>query len=54
MEVGKDHFDQFVTDFLSDVGESNIISVNPINYTHVDMGSRQILTDYGVMIVYKS
>ena len=53
MEVGKDHFDQFVTDFLSDVGESNIISVNPINYTHVDMGSRQILTDYGVMIVYK-
>ena len=53
LEVGKDHFEQFVTEFLSNVGESNIISVNTINYTHIDMGSRQILTDYGVMIVYK-
>ena len=53
VEVGKDHFDEFVTKFLVGVGEANIISINTINYTHVDMGSRQILTDYGVMVVYR-
>jgi hypothetical protein len=53
VEVGKDHFDEVVTNFLGSVGESSIISINTIAYTHVDMGSRQILTDYGVMIVYK-
>ena len=53
LEVGKDHFDQHVTEFLSKVGQENIISVNTINYTHIDIGSRQILTDYGVLIVYK-
>jgi DNA-directed RNA polymerase subunit RPC12/RpoP len=53
VEVGKDHFDEVVSKFLVDVGETNIISINTLNYTHVDMGSRQILTDYGVMIVYK-
>ncbi len=53
VEVGKDHFDEVVTNFLGTVGESNIVSINTIAYTHVDMGSRQILTDYGVMVVYK-
>ncbi len=53
VEVGKDHFDEVVTKFLGEVGEPNIVSINTLNYTHVDMGSRQILTDYGVMIVYK-
>lgn len=53
VEVGKDHFDEVVTDLLSKIGEANIISINTLAYTHVDMGSRQILTDYGVMIVYR-
>jgi hypothetical protein len=53
VEVGKDHFDEVVTNFLGSVGETNIVSINTIAYTHVDMGSRQILTDYGVMIVFK-
>lgn len=53
VEVGKDHFDDVVSDFLGKVGESNVVSINTINYTHVDMGSRMVLTDYGVMIVYK-
>jgi hypothetical protein len=53
VEVGKDHFDEVVTKFLGSVGEPNIISINTLAYTHVDMGSRQILSDYGVMIVYK-
>lgn len=53
VEVGKDHFDEVVSKFLAEVGESNIVSINTLAYTHVDMGSRQILTDYGVMVVYK-
>lgn len=53
VEVGKDHFDEVVSDFLNKTGEANVVSINTLSYTHVDMGTRQILTDYGVMIVYK-
>ena len=53
VEVGKDHFDEVVSKVLGEIGETNIVSINTLGYTHVDMGSRQILTDYGVMIVYK-
>jgi hypothetical protein len=53
VEVGKDHFDEVVSKVLAEIGETNIVSINTLAYTHVDMGSRQILTDYGVMIVYK-
>ena len=53
LEVGKDHFDERVTDFLEKVGDGNVVSVNTINYSYVDLGSRQILTDYGVFILYK-
>jgi DNA-directed RNA polymerase subunit RPC12/RpoP len=53
VEVGKDHFDETVTEFLNHVGEANIISITPLTYTHLDLGTRQLLTDFGVMIVYK-
>lgn len=53
VEVGKDHFDEVVTRFLGETGEANIVNINTVAYTHVDMGSRQILTDYGVLIVYR-
>jgi hypothetical protein len=52
-EVGKDHFDEKVSEFLEKVGQANIVSVAPINYSFVELGSRQLLTDYGVMIVFK-
>lgn len=52
-EVGKDHFDEKVSEFLEKVGQANIVSVVPINYSYVELGSRQLLTDYGVMIVFK-
>ena len=38
---------------LGDVMLDVIVSITPINYSHIDMGSRQILTDFGIMIVYK-
>ena len=53
IEVGHDRYEEIVSDFLRKVGEPNIVSINSINYTHVDMGSRQLMTEFGVMIVYK-
>jgi hypothetical protein len=52
-EVGKDHFDETVSDFLQKVGQANIVSVTSINYSYLELASRQHLTDYGVMIVFK-
>ncbi len=53
VEVGHDHFDDAVTKFLGNVGESNIISINTVGYTYIDIGSQKLLTDFGVFIVYK-
>lgn len=52
-EVGKDHFDEKVSEFLEKVGHSNVISINSINYSYMELGTRHILTDYGVLIVFK-
>ena len=52
-EVGRDRFDEIVSDFLERVGQPSIISINSINYSTVDAGSRQVITDYGVLVVYK-
>lgn len=52
-EVGKDHFDDTVSAFLEKVGQLNIVNVSPINYSYMELGTRAILTDYGVMIIFK-
>ncbi len=53
MEVGHDRFDDVVSAFLGKVGEKDLISITTLAYSHVDIGSQKILTDYGVMILYK-
>lgn len=53
LEVGHDRFEEVVTDFLNEVGEPNIVSITPVNYSHVDLGSHQLMNDFGVLIVYK-
>ena len=53
MEVGKDHFDEKVSAFLAEVGQTNIVSVCSVNYSYMELGSRALLTDYGVLIVFK-
>lgn len=53
VEVGKDVFDDSVTKFLQQVGEVNVVSISPIVYTHMELASRQWITDYGVLVVYK-
>jgi DNA-directed RNA polymerase subunit RPC12/RpoP len=53
IEVGHDKFDEFVSRFLNKVGESNVVSISPMTYTHIDIGSQKLLTDFAVMIVYR-
>lgn len=53
VEVGKDHFDEHVCQWLGKVGEANIISISPFAYTHQDLASRAWITDYGLVIVYR-
>lgn len=53
VEVGHDRFDDAVTSFLDKVGEKNIISVTTLSYTYLDIGTQKLLTDYGVLVVYR-
>jgi hypothetical protein len=53
VEVGHDKFDEVVSNFLAKVGESNIISISPLSYTHLDIGTQKLLSDYAVMIVFR-
>ncbi|MBM3822310.1 MAG: hypothetical protein FJ404_05340 [Verrucomicrobia bacterium] len=53
IEVGHDRFEEIVTAFLQKVGEANVINLCTVNYSYVDMGSRQILNDFGILITYR-
>jgi hypothetical protein len=53
VEVGKDRFEEMVSDFLEKIGEPNVVNVNVFNYEHLDLATRQMITDYGIMVVYR-
>ena len=53
IEVGHDKFDEVITNFLAKIGEANLISITPLTYTHLDIGTQKLLTDFGVLIVYR-
>lgn len=53
VEVGHDRFDEIVSEFLQSIGEADLVSITPLTYTHLDIGTRQLMTDFGVMVVYK-
>jgi DNA-directed RNA polymerase subunit RPC12/RpoP len=53
IEVGHDRFDEVVSGFLAKVGETNIISIHPINYTFLDIGTQKLMTEYGVLVIYR-
>lgn len=52
-EVGKDKFDEIVSDFLNKIGDQAIVSITPINYSYLDIGTQKLLTDFGVMVIYR-
>ena len=54
VEVGHDKFDEIETRFLNQIGETNLVSLQPITYQYVEIGSQKVVTDFGVMIVYKT
>ena len=53
VEVGHDKFDEVVSSFLTRVGEQFVVSITAINYSVLDISSQKLMTDYGVLIVYK-
>jgi DNA-directed RNA polymerase subunit RPC12/RpoP len=53
VEVGKDKFDEIVSAFLEKVGQPNIVSIAPVNYSYMELATRQIMSDYGVVIVFR-
>ncbi|MEY4691627.1 MAG: hypothetical protein RIT19_1952 [Verrucomicrobiota bacterium] len=52
-EVGKDKFDEVVSDFLNKIGDQAIVSITPVNYSYLDIGTQKLLTDFGVMVIYR-
>jgi len=53
IEVGRDRYEEMVGAFLNKVGEENIISLTPLSYTHIDIATRHILTEYAIQIIYR-
>jgi DNA-directed RNA polymerase subunit RPC12/RpoP len=53
-EVGHDNFDAVVTEFLNKIGEENIVSITPINYSYVEMGTQKLITDFGLAIIHRA
>ncbi|HEY5345748.1 MAG TPA: hypothetical protein VIK62_05330 [Verrucomicrobiae bacterium] len=53
IESGHDKFDEKVTAFLQEVTETNLISIHTISYEMFDVGVQKIMTDYGVLIIYR-
>jgi DNA-directed RNA polymerase subunit RPC12/RpoP len=53
VENGHDLFDEKVSAFLQEVTETNLISIHTISYEMFDVGVQKIMTDYGVLIVYR-
>jgi hypothetical protein len=53
VEVGHDKFDEIVTNFLGKIGEQNLVSITTLSYSMIDISSQKLLTDFGVMIVYR-
>jgi ribosomal protein S27E len=53
VEVGKDRFDEMVTQFLHKIGESNLIAMHPVQYSHGDAAGHNMVNDYGLLIIFK-
>jgi len=53
VESGHDHFDEVVSKFLNEVGESNIIGIHTVSYTHLDITTQKMMNDYGVLVIYR-
>src|ERR1035441_2443664 len=53
IENGHDLFDDKVSAFIQEIGESNIISTHVVGYEQFDVGIQKIMTDYGILVIYR-
>jgi hypothetical protein len=53
IENGHDLFDEKVSAFIQQVGESNIVSTHVVGYEQFDVGIQKIMTDYGLLVIYR-
>jgi DNA-directed RNA polymerase subunit RPC12/RpoP len=53
IENGHDLFDDKVSAFLQEVGESNIVATHVVMYEQFDVGVQKIMTDYGLLVIYR-
>ena len=53
IDAGHDKFDQITTEFLVGVGEQNLIGIHCVNYEHFDVKTQKVMTDYGLVILYR-
>jgi hypothetical protein len=53
MEVGHDRFDDVVAEFLKQIGPDDMVNISTIAYSHTDLATRALMTDYGVLVVYR-
>jgi len=54
IEVGRDTFDENVGKFFTAIGAENIIQILPLSYEHIDISTQKVVSDYGLMLVYKA
>ena len=53
IDAGHDKFDEMVSKVLHEIGEPNLISIHPIYFEHFDVQTQKVMTDYGLIIVYR-
>jgi len=53
IESGHDKFDEMVSKILGQIGEPNIVSIHPIYFEHFDVQTQKVMTDYGLIIIYR-
>ncbi len=53
IDAGHDKFDEMVSKVLADIGEANLISMHTISFEHFDVQTQKVMTDYGLVIVYR-
>jgi DNA-directed RNA polymerase subunit RPC12/RpoP len=53
IESGHDYFDDRAGAFLQEVGEANIIAMHTISYEFFDVSMQKIVSDYGLLVVYR-
>jgi DNA-directed RNA polymerase subunit RPC12/RpoP len=53
LDMGHDKFDEIVTATIQQIGELYVSGIHPLSYSSVDPTTQKLLSDYGVMIVFK-